>query len=613
MSIPVTVVCSRTAANPVALGPGFATIGAEKSAVADPLWQSAASPLVAILGQLGSPGVLRVGGLSTDTWVWTPAGAGNTNVQIAQVDIAAFATFAKAAGLKVIYEIGLKTNTPSLAAAEATYAAAQLGSALLAFGIGNEPENYSGYSYSSYLTSREAAQSAILAAVPGAKFAGPEAGYSRALTANFAGSGNNLAALTYHYYLGAGSGTVASIVAWPNFYLGDIAALGSSAAAQYGLANGFRISELGTFLSGGSTNTLATGLWVIDALLTIALNGGQGGDVHTWRGDTTSGFSPVVYTASSVTAIQPEFYGIVLAALAANGTIVKTQAISSSTLGAQNAITDTNFAQFPQGPWAIAAPDGASGLSVVPGAGFQGAAALGSGTGGGTVTRPGFGTQKIPVNTGDVVYASCFVDFSANTNTSAAPYLSLFDQAGSQLYSAWGETGYPYNFVGVIQTGITVGSGTTAIQAVCEAYPSVTCASGHQVLFSRPVLVDLTTAAGNLNFSQYAIRRADGGVNVVLVNKDATNTVAATINLGAIAYFGSAPTFNYRTLALTGASLSDTSTVQLGGATISTAGAWSPTYGSGTHDGKTISVNVPPASALLVLADGPGATLTLGL
>jgi hypothetical protein len=48
---------------------------------------------------------------------------------------------------KVLYGVNLATSTPALAAAEVAYVQSKLGSGLIGFGIGNEPDEYS-FTYS---------------------------------------------------------------------------------------------------------------------------------------------------------------------------------------------------------------------------------------------------------------------------------------------------------------------------------------------------------------------------------------------------------------------------------------------------------------------------------
>ena len=106
-----------------------------------------------------------------------------------------------------------------------------------------------------------------------------------------------------------------------------------------------------------------------------------------------------------------------------------------------------------------------------------------------------------------------------------------------------------------------------------------------------------TAVAGNLTFNTYALARTDGALSVVLSNKDTSEGVKATVNVGrsvtsasAIYLQGPAP-----------ASLTSMTGITLAGAGISAAGAWNrqPPYALASS-GNTFSVMVPPASAALV-------------
>jgi hypothetical protein len=73
---------------------------------------------------------------------WTPAERVVPSTRFAPSDVSDLAGFLQATGWQVIYGINLKTNTPANAASEAQYAATALDSSLLAFEIGNEPNEY---------------------------------------------------------------------------------------------------------------------------------------------------------------------------------------------------------------------------------------------------------------------------------------------------------------------------------------------------------------------------------------------------------------------------------------------------------------------------------------
>jgi hypothetical protein len=110
-------------------------------------------------------------------------------------------------------------------------------------------------------------------------------------------------------------------------------------------------------------------------------------------------------------------------------------------------------------------------------------------------------------------------------------------------------------------------------------------------------MIATTATTSHPNFTAYAIK-ANGFTSVVLDNKNATNGVNATVNLGAPVSSASAIYLQ----ATPGGSLAAAATeVTLAGAHVSTAGVWNrnPPYIQPTS-GNTVSVYVPPGSAALV-------------
>jgi hypothetical protein len=117
------------------------------------------------------------------------------------------------------------------------------------------------------------------------------------------------------------------------------------------------------------------------------------------------------------------------------------------------------------------------------------------------------------------------------------------------------------------------------------------------VLAGQGVMVATNVTTTNANFTAYAIK-ANGFTSLVLNNKNATNGVNATVNLGASV--GSASAIYLQ--GTPAGSLSAPATgVTLAGAQVTTAGVWSrtPPYIQ-TTAGNSVSVYVPPVSAALV-------------
>jgi hypothetical protein len=110
-------------------------------------------------------------------------------------------------------------------------------------------------------------------------------------------------------------------------------------------------------------------------------------------------------------------------------------------------------------------------------------------------------------------------------------------------------------------------------------------------------MVSTTVDTTNPNFTAYAIK-ASGFTSVVLDNKNATNGVNATVDLGAAVSSASAI---YLQGTPAGSLTAAATAVTLAGASVSAAGAWNrnPPYTQMTS-GNTISVYIPPASAALV-------------
>jgi hypothetical protein len=109
-------------------------------------------------------------------------------------------------------------------------------------------------------------------------------------------------------------------------------------------------------------------------------------------------------------------------------------------------------------------------------------------------------------------------------------------------------------------------------------------------------LLATQVAASGLNFTAYAVGPAEGSTNVGLVNKDETETVHATVDIGKAATSGAL------TL-LRGPSLSSTTGFTINGAPIAPDGTWAPASAPTIPImGNTLVVDVPPASAAVVRA-----------
>lgn len=288
--------------------------------------------LAGLSNRLGN-GVLRIGGNSVDTTVWNANGEGNTAGEVAPADVDNLAGFMALTNWKLLYGLNLATSTPELAAAEAAYVQSVLGSVLVGFEIGNEPDEYglsyfpTDWSLAAYETLWEQFRSAIVEAVPTAVITGPAtAGNVTTWTAPFVMGphGGEIAVLTQHYYRGNGhsvNATAENLVSADTTIEADCVALKSSVA---GVKIPFRFTETNSYLYGGSpgvSNAYASALWVIDHLFRIAYGGGSG--VNMQGGDDAY-YTPIQNDNSAIVQAHPEYYGLLFFSLAEQGELLPT-------------------------------------------------------------------------------------------------------------------------------------------------------------------------------------------------------------------------------------------------------------------------------------------------
>src|SRR5690606_39244453 len=124
------------------------------------------------------PPVLRIGANAVDRSSWNGEVGELTPILPEQID--ALAEFVEATQSQVIYGVNLARNTPTRAADEAAYVADRLGSSLMAWEIGNEPDLYrrheyrpAEWGYDDYLEEWRDFHEAMSEASPGVPFSGP--------------------------------------------------------------------------------------------------------------------------------------------------------------------------------------------------------------------------------------------------------------------------------------------------------------------------------------------------------------------------------------------------------------------------------------------------------
>jgi len=306
------------------VGRDFAGFSYEKDRVGARMFNARNAGLVRLFRLLG-PSLLRIGGNLVDMTTWNPDGPGGRAEEVTPADVRELALFAKATGWKVVYGINLKTNTPEKAADEAEVAARTLGSDLVAFEIGNEPNVYV-KTWPEYEALFTRFADAIRARVPGAKFDGPGQANSSSWAEDFARTqkdrGVNI--LSTHVYIA--KNTEADITKMLASNSSGRLPTISAAMQKAWSANGipqWRVTEANNYFHGGAdgvSNVQAAALWSLDYLSGVAARQGAGINFH---GGTSTQFplhySPIRYDGLNPVGVQAVYYGELLWKLAGPG------------------------------------------------------------------------------------------------------------------------------------------------------------------------------------------------------------------------------------------------------------------------------------------------------
>jgi hypothetical protein len=311
--------------------------------------------LVTLMRQLG-PGVLRIGGDSLDYSWWTsqdeqPPEWATSKAYSASVvrpaDLTRLHGLLAATGWQVILGVDLGHFDPARAANETSFAEHILGSSLLGFEIGNEPNDYGGqfdmlrpssYGVANYLEELSTYSVAMRAAAPKIRLYGPDLGAQALQTwlpVIAANDGTSFAAITQHYYPTTYNGSESKCKPTPiptalellspqvrereNAVLQAIVTAGQIAHRET------RITETNTTGSCQSSDgpatspVFASALWALDWALRSASAGIAGLNFHGYFGICApDGFNPICapnYAADirGHVIARPEYYGLLAA------------------------------------------------------------------------------------------------------------------------------------------------------------------------------------------------------------------------------------------------------------------------------------------------------------
>jgi hypothetical protein len=332
----------------------FLGLSFEASVLGSDLLDPARSDLPALLHDLGT-GRLRFSGNSVDrVAAWT---AGPTaplpswaRSRVEAADLVRLGALSAATGWKIDLGLTLGHRDPTSAAAEAVAAQRLIGGGLGTVQIGNEPDLLgnvrSGYGPATYRSDVAAYRRAIVAAAPGVALSGPDTADGARVAAFASAAGDRqggAAVLTQHFYpftrCQGAKPTIDQLLSASTVVAESHLAAGAVAVGRsVGLP--VRIDETNSASCGGQdgvSNTLASALWMVEYLVTMAQQGVSGvgvqGGLAACRGytplcvpgavaaapGTAPGIDAVADTslgaaasADGRLAAQPDFYGLLL-------------------------------------------------------------------------------------------------------------------------------------------------------------------------------------------------------------------------------------------------------------------------------------------------------------
>lgn len=331
--------------------PNFTGLSYESAQLANPdFFVSTNRELVRLFRELSPCGVIRLGGGSSDYTTFSTKSVPppfetfgpDTSKTVKKGTITSVValqnlrSFLDAANWTCLYGLNLGQGTKHNAAAEAEAVHRILGSRLMAFQIGNEPDTFrhfrsNGYSPQQFISEWIDFHDAIVARVPQARFAGPDISNKLSYLAAFAQEAQHypdIVLLTLHYYAMGPAGnpgaTLQNLLSpdprlttlkWRNIPIVQQAMRTSHLPC--------RISEVNSCWNGGESgvsNVFASALWCADMMLHFASLGIAGVNLH---GGGNGIYSPIVGSPTSGFTKRPEFFGMQFAQHFAGATLLR--------------------------------------------------------------------------------------------------------------------------------------------------------------------------------------------------------------------------------------------------------------------------------------------------
>lgn len=319
----------------------FIGLSYESSQLAHPAFFSAGNKdLIAYLRTLGASGVLRIGGNMSAFTRWSPidpvhavdsqgvegpdAGAETPGLFIiTPLAIRNLNEFLKATNWKLIYGLNLVGGTPEMAAQEAACVTKIVGSRLLAFQLGNEPDLFNHgtskdvtqrWQYSEFIARWKVFERAIRLKIPNAPFAGPDVSYRTDWIEEFSrDTAGDVSLLTSHYYAeGPPSDPIMNIEYLLTQQSRFQTHIANSVQVSRKVGTPYRVAECNSCYHGGKkgmSDTFASALWVGDFLCQVASLGATGVNIH---GGANGLYTPIAGSQANGFSARPMYYGMLL-------------------------------------------------------------------------------------------------------------------------------------------------------------------------------------------------------------------------------------------------------------------------------------------------------------
>jgi hypothetical protein len=332
----------------------FVGLSFERAQLSNPGYFSAENTgLVRLIRRLSPAGNLRLGGSSGEHTdyigdetrpppfeIFGPE-HNKTMKQGMFVSTAALRTlrgFLDATGWNCLYGLNLAHATPEQAAREAADVQRILGPRLLALQIGNEPDAFRNrfrpaeWGPQDFLMEWDRFHTAIAAAAPGVKFAGPDISNKLDYLTAFAGVAHrypDVIMLTGHYYAmgpaGSPDATLDQLMEpEPKTTTLKLAGVETVQKAAQTAGLPYRMAEGNSCWDGGKigiSDVHAAAIWGADTMLRFAQRGWIG---VNWHGGGNGNYSPIVGTPSKGFVRRPLYYGMQFAQLLDGGTFLDT-------------------------------------------------------------------------------------------------------------------------------------------------------------------------------------------------------------------------------------------------------------------------------------------------